>query len=97
MLAPGGPVKDWRSPEVHDALDLCLSCKGCSRDCPTGVDMASYKAEVLHQSYRRRLRPRSHYTLGWLPRWADVAAARARVAAVSRDVMRRPLRVIVPR
>ncbi|NEK85027.1 FAD-binding oxidoreductase [Blastococcus saxobsidens] len=74
MLAPGGPVKDWRSPEVHDALDLCLSCKGCSSDCPTGVDMASYKAEVLHQSYRRRLRPMSHYTLGRLPFWADLAA-----------------------
>jgi FAD/FMN-containing dehydrogenase/Fe-S oxidoreductase len=74
MLAPGGPVRDWRSPEVHEALDLCLSCKGCSRDCPTGVDMASYKAEVLHQSYRRRIRPRSHYTLGRLPFWADLAA-----------------------
>ncbi|RZU32006.1 FAD-binding and (Fe-S)-binding domain-containing protein [Blastococcus saxobsidens] len=74
MLAPGGPVTDWRSPEVHDALDLCLSCKGCSSDCPTGVDMASYKAEVLHQSYRRRLRPMSHYTLGRLPFWADLAA-----------------------
>ncbi|WP_104523962.1 FAD-binding and (Fe-S)-binding domain-containing protein [Blastococcus atacamensis] len=79
MLAPGGPVTDWRSPEVHDALDLCLSCKGCSRDCPTGVDMASYKAEVLHQSYRRRLRPLSHYTLGRLPFWADVAARMPRV------------------
>jgi FAD/FMN-containing dehydrogenase/Fe-S oxidoreductase len=80
MLAPGGPVKDWRAPEVHDALDLCLSCKGCSRDCPTGVDMASYKAEVLHQTYRRRLRPRPHYTLGRLPHWADVAARIPRLA-----------------
>ncbi|HEY4627524.1 MAG TPA: FAD-binding and (Fe-S)-binding domain-containing protein [Blastococcus sp.] len=80
MLAPGGPVRDWRSPEVHAALDLCLSCKGCSRDCPTGVDMAAYKAEVLHQSFRRRLRPRSHYTLGRLPRWADLAARAPRLA-----------------
>ncbi|MBM7808707.1 FAD/FMN-containing dehydrogenase/Fe-S oxidoreductase [Geodermatophilus bullaregiensis] len=79
MLAPGGPVRDWRSPEVHAALDLCLSCKGCSRDCPTGVDMASYKAEVLHQSYRRRLRPRSHYTLGRLPMWSDLAARAPRL------------------
>jgi FAD/FMN-containing dehydrogenase/Fe-S oxidoreductase len=79
MLAPGGPVTDWRSPEVHGALDLCLACKGCSRDCPTGIDMATYKAEVLHRSYRRRLRPRSHYALGQLPRWADVAARAPRL------------------
>ena len=80
MLAPGGPVHDWRAPEVHAALDLCLSCKGCSSDCPTGVDMAAYKSEVLHQSYRRRLRPRPHYTLGRLPRWADLAARAPRLA-----------------
>ncbi|MPQ97093.1 FAD-binding protein [Modestobacter sp. I12A-02628] len=79
MLAPGGPVQDWRSPEVHEALDLCLSCKGCSRDCPTGVDMAAYKAEVLHQSYRRRLRPRSHYALGRLPFWSDLVARAPRL------------------
>ncbi|MGY1721336.1 FAD-binding and (Fe-S)-binding domain-containing protein [Blastococcus sp. SYSU DS0552] len=79
MLAPGGPVKDWRAPEVHEALDLCLSCKGCSSDCPTGVDMASYKAEVLHQSYRRRLRPRAHYTLGRLPFWSDLVARAPRL------------------
>ncbi|WP_099023889.1 FAD-binding and (Fe-S)-binding domain-containing protein [Mycolicibacterium palauense] len=64
----------WRAPEVHEALDLCLSCKGCLSDCPTGVDMAALKSEVLHQSYRGRRRPAAHYSLGWLPRWAALAS-----------------------
>ncbi len=64
----------WRAAEVHAALDLCLSCKACVSECPAGVDMATYKAEVLRQTYRRRLRPRSHYTLGQLPRWARLAS-----------------------
>ena len=72
--------RGWRDPAVHDALDLCLACKGCASDCPTGVDMATYKAEVLHQTYRRRLRPRSHYALGMLPRWARATQPFARLA-----------------
>ncbi|PYC87666.1 FAD-binding oxidoreductase [Streptomyces tateyamensis] len=60
----------WRSTEVHDALDLCLACKGCKSDCPVGVDMATYKAEFLSHHYRGRLRPPAHYALGWLPLWA---------------------------
>ncbi len=77
-LGPDG----WRSQALHDALDLCLACKGCASDCPTGVDMASYKAEALHQRYRRRLRPRSHYALGWLPRWAALVSRMPGLARV---------------
>ncbi|WP_412734741.1 FAD-binding and (Fe-S)-binding domain-containing protein [Krasilnikovia sp. MM14-A1259] len=73
----------WSHPSVHDALDLCLSCKGCASDCPTGIDMATYKSEVLHQSYRGRLRPRAHYTLGRLPFWARLAGWTPRLANVA--------------
>ncbi len=79
-MANGTVVRDgFRSAEVHEALDLCVQCKACASDCPAGVDMATYKAEVLHQTYRRRLRPVAHYTLGWLPRWARMAALAPRV------------------
>jgi FAD/FMN-containing dehydrogenase/Fe-S oxidoreductase len=69
-LANGTLVSGWDAPEVAESLDLCLSCKGCSSDCPAGIDMATYKAEALYQRYRRRIRPASHYSLGWLPRLA---------------------------
>ena len=81
-------VVGWQSPEVAEALDLCLSCKGCSSDCPAGVDMATYKAEALYQRYRGRLRPASHYSLGWLPRWAALTA-RARGAVAGQRVAAR--------
>jgi FAD/FMN-containing dehydrogenase/Fe-S oxidoreductase len=73
-LANGTLVKGFGAAELASSLDLCLSCKGCSSDCPAGVDMATYKAEVLYQRYRRRPRPAAHYALGWLPRWAALAA-----------------------
>ncbi|MFC0865964.1 FAD-binding and (Fe-S)-binding domain-containing protein [Sphaerimonospora cavernae] len=68
-------VKDgWRSEAVRDALDLCLACKGCRHDCPMEVDMATYKAEFLSHHYAGRLRPAAHYSMGWLPLWARLAA-----------------------
>ncbi len=81
----GTLVDGLADPAVHEALDLCLSCKGCASDCPTGVDMATYKAETLHQTYAGRRRPRSHYTLGRLPMWADRAAP---VAGLANRMMR---------
>jgi FAD/FMN-containing dehydrogenase/Fe-S oxidoreductase len=79
-LANGGLVAGYRSKELAESLDLCLSCRGCASDCPTGIDMATYKSEVLHQKYRRRPRPASHYSLGWLPRLARAAARAPRLA-----------------
>jgi len=59
----------WRDDDVAEALDLCLSCKGCKTDCPVGVDMAAYKTEFLANRYKHRIRPASHYSMGALPRW----------------------------
>ena len=78
MLAGDVIADGWRSTEVRDALDLCLSCKGCRSDCPVEVDMATYKSEFLHHHYRGRPRPRAHYAMGWLPVWLRAAAPIAR-------------------
>ena len=65
-------------PAVADALDLCLSCKGCARDCPTGIDMATYKSEALSQKYAGAgLRRRAPTTpSAQLPRWARMTPPR---------------------
>lgn len=83
--------RGWASEEVREALDLCLSCKACSSDCPTGVDMATYKSEFFDHHYRGRIRPASHYSLGWLPRWLSLTT---RVAPLVNGVLASPLRSV---
>jgi len=65
---------------LHEALDLCLQCKACKTECPSKVDMAKLKAEVLHQHYQNRPRPLSHLLLGQIFRLNPIAAATAPLA-----------------
>jgi Fe-S oxidoreductase len=71
----GDVVKDgWNSEAVKEALDLCLACKGCKSDCPTHVDMASYKAEFLSHYYERQRRPVQAWSMGRIGQWTPLAA-----------------------
>jgi FAD/FMN-containing dehydrogenase/Fe-S oxidoreductase len=64
----------WQNEQVHEALDLCLSCKACKSECPVRVDMATYKAEFLAQHYANRVHPLPHYLFGFMDRWARFAS-----------------------
>jgi Fe-S oxidoreductase len=80
-MLQGDVIEDgFRSPEVKEALDLCLSCKGCKGDCPVSVDMATYKAEFLSKHFKRRLRPRAAYSMGLINVHAKLASKMPRVA-----------------
>ncbi len=78
MLAGDLRKEGFQSEAVHEALDLCLSCKACKTECPVQVDMAAYKSEFLAQRYKGRLHPLHHYIFGFadkLARWGSVAPA----------------------
>jgi FAD/FMN-containing dehydrogenase/Fe-S oxidoreductase len=70
----GSELGGYRSDEVREALDLCLSCKGCTSECPVSVDMPTLKAEFLSRHYERRLRPRAAYAFGLIDQAARVAS-----------------------
>jgi Fe-S oxidoreductase len=80
-MLQGDVIEDgFRSDDVEEALDLCLSCKGCKGDCPVSVDMATYKAEFLAKHFKRRLRPRAAYSMGLINVHARLASRMPRVA-----------------
>jgi Fe-S oxidoreductase len=79
-MLQGDVIEGWKSKEVKESLELCLSCKGCKGDCPVRVDMATYKSEFLSHYYEGKLRPRSAYAFGWIYWWASMASVMPNVA-----------------
>jgi len=67
----------WSSPDLYEALDLCIGCKGCRRECPTGVDMARMKIEFLARHRARHAPTARDRALAYLPRYAPWAARAA--------------------
>jgi Fe-S oxidoreductase len=75
MTQKEGPIEGgWKDEHVKEALDLCLSCKGCKGECPVNVDVATYKAEFLSHYWEGRIRPRSAYAFGLIDTWARLAS-----------------------
>ncbi|HWC16212.1 MAG TPA: FAD-linked oxidase C-terminal domain-containing protein, partial [Terriglobales bacterium] len=70
----------WQDESVKEALDLCLSCKGCKGECPVNVDMATYKAEFMSHYYEKHRRPISAYAFGHIDRWAALGSLAPEVA-----------------
>jgi FAD/FMN-containing dehydrogenase/Fe-S oxidoreductase len=77
----GEVIEDgWKDENVKKALDLCLACKACKSECPTNVDVATYKAEFLAHYYEENRRPLHAYAFGMIDRWAKMASHTPRLA-----------------
>jgi len=74
MLAGALRTEGLRSKAVHQALDLCLSCKACKTECPVAVDMTAYKSEYLAQRYKHRPHPLHHYIFGFADKLARLGS-----------------------
>jgi Fe-S oxidoreductase len=70
----------WNNEHVKESLDLCLSCKACKSECPTNVDIATYRAEFLSHYYDTHPRPLQAHAFGRINRWARAGSAMPGVA-----------------
>jgi FAD/FMN-containing dehydrogenase/Fe-S oxidoreductase len=86
-LVDDDPMKKLASDDVNAVLDLCLMCKACKSECPSNVDLAKLKAEVMHLRYQDRPRPVLHRLLSGmhrLNRWCSLFAPLANLAQTNR-------------
>ncbi len=80
-MLQGEELKEgWQDEGVKEALDLCLSCKGCKGECPVNVDMATYKAEFMSHYYEKHPRPLNALAFGHIDRWAELASVAPEIA-----------------
>jgi Fe-S oxidoreductase len=78
QLGPDAFISD----EMLDTLKLCVSCKACRRECPTGVDMAKLKTEVLYQRAKQKGVSRQQRLIAELPRYAPYASRAGGILAL---------------
>ena len=66
LISTGLPKGADAEKAAHSALDLCLECKGCKAECPSGVDVAKLKYEFLHSYYKHHRRPLRDYLFAYI-------------------------------
>ena len=99
----GDVIGGWKDEHVKEALDLCLSCKGCKGECPVSVDMATYKAEFLGHYYKGRRRPLNAYAFGYIDKWSRLAshfpdfASGVANSSMAKSLLKIPKRRTLPR
>ncbi|MEY4134154.1 MAG: FAD-binding and (Fe-S)-binding domain-containing protein [Saprospiraceae bacterium] len=77
----------FNHPEIYEAMDLCLSCKGCKSECPSNVDMATLKAEFLHQYHQSNGIPFRSRVFGNI---GKINALAAKVPRISNFFLKQP-------
>ena len=91
-----GRLGPWgmSSPELYDALDLCLSCQACYSECPSAVDMSKLKAEFLYQYYQKHRLP---FRSWFFANIEGVSKLAQRFAPLANAIMRGPARRVAER